>query len=130
MAVLSQLAPMASQETLYERLGGQEAIDAVVEEFYDHVLADEQLQPYFEAIDTDELRTHQKEFLRYVTDGVEDYEGPSMHAAHAHLDITAEAFDRVATHLDASLRACRVADTNREELLAEVAALEDEIVTA
>lgn len=121
---------MPSEDTLYERLGGQEAIDAVVEEFYNRVLADEDLKPYFEGVDTHDLRAHQKEFLTYVTGGRDDYAGLSMYDAHAQLDITDEAFDRVADHLDASLRTCDVAETNRTELLAEVAGLKDEIVTA
>lgn len=53
-----------------------------------------------------------------------------MYRAHAHLDITDEAFDRVADHLDASLRACNVSENDRKELLAEVASLKAEIVTA
>lgn len=121
---------MSSEDTLYQRLGGQEAIAAVVDEFYDRVLADEELTPYFEQIDTDELRDHQKDFISYVTGGYDDYEGPTMYEAHAHLDITDEAFDRVANHLDASLRACDVSEANRNELLAKVAALKGEIVTA
>lgn len=121
---------MPSKDTLYERLGGQDAIDAIVEEFYNRVLADEELKPYFEGVDTEELRSHQKDFLSYVTGGDDDYAGLSMYDAHAHLDITDEAFDRVADHLDASLRACNVAETNRTELVAEVASLKGEIVTA
>lgn len=121
---------MPSEDTLYERLGGQEAITTVVDEFYDRVLADEELEQYFEHIDTDDLRDHQKDFISYVTGGYDDYEGPSMYRAHAHLDITDEAFDRVADHLDASLRACNVSENDRKELLAEVASLKDEIVTA
>lgn len=121
---------MSSEDTLYERLGGEEAIHAVVEEFYDRVLADEELKPYFADIDTDELREHQKGFISYVTGGYDDYEGPSMYEAHAHLHITDKAFDRVADHLDASLRACEVSEDDRRELLAEVATLRGEIVTA
>ena len=121
---------MPSDDTLYERLGGREAVEAVVDEFYDRVLADEDLQPYFGEIDTDELREHQKDFISYATGGYDDYEGPSMYEAHAHLNVTDEAFDRVAEHLDASLRACGVSDSNREELMAEVASLRDEVVTA
>ena len=121
---------MATDETLYERLGGQAAIDAVVDEFYDRVLADEALQPYFTDTDTEELRDHQKAFIAYVAGGADDYDGPGMDTAHEHLDVTAEAFDRIATHLDDSLRACGVDDADREELMRAVAALQDDIVTA
>lgn len=121
---------MSPNETLYERLGGQDAIDAVVEEFYDRALADEELAPYFEGVDTDELREHQKEFVAFAADGPVDYDGRGMAAAHAHLDVTDDAFDRVAEHLDASLRAFDVAEADREELLTAVEALRSDVVTA
>ena len=121
---------MTAEDTLYERLGGQDAIDAVVEEFYDRVLADEDLQSYFAETDTEALRDHQSAFLTFVTDGAEEYNGPGMGPAHEHLDVTPEAFASVAEHLDASLRACGVAEADREELMAAVAGLEDDVVSA
>lgn len=45
-------------------------------------------------------------------------------------NITADAFARVADHLDDSLRACDVSDENRTELLTRVAEFKSEIVTA
>lgn len=126
----SSVAPVTAEATLYERLGGQEAIDAVVDEFYDRVLADEDLQPYFAETDTEALRDHQSAFMTFVTGGAEEYDGPGMGPAHDHLDVTPEAFASVAEHLDDSLRACGVDDAEREELLAAVADLEDDVVSA
>lgn len=117
-------------ETLYERLGGEAAVDAVVDEFYDRVLADESLAPYFEGVDTERLRDHQKQFIAQVAGGPAEYDGADMHTAHAHLDITAEAFARVVDHLDASLRAFDVPAEDREAVLDAVAAFEDDVVTA
>lgn len=121
---------MAADSTLYDRLGGQETIDAVVDEFYDRVLADPELEPYFQGTDTDALRRHQKEFVAHVAGGPVEYSGENMRAAHAHLDITGEAFDRVAEHLDASLQACGVDEADREVLLTAVADLRGDVVTA
>lgn len=39
------------EETLYEWLSGRESIAAVVDEFYDRVMADDQVNYYFEDID-------------------------------------------------------------------------------
>ncbi len=121
---------MTDEPTLYDRLGGADAVDAVVDGFYDRVLADESLAPYFDDVDADELRSHQKQFITYAAGGAEEWDGPSMAVAHEHLDITDAAFDRVAEHLDASLRAHDVSEADREELLDAVAALRDEVVTA
>jgi len=38
-------------KTLYERLGGEDAIAAVVDEFYDRVMADGQVAGYFDDVD-------------------------------------------------------------------------------
>ena len=47
-----------SGKSLYDRLGGEVALDAVVDEFYDRVLADEELRPYFADVSMDELHEH------------------------------------------------------------------------
>ena len=116
------------RETLYDRLGGSDGIDAVVEEFYDRVLADESLAHFFEDTDTDALRDHQRAFLTMVAGGPDEYDGPDMRAAHGHLDIGESDFEKVATHLDDALRAKGVPDQEREAVMAEVAGLEDDVL--
>lgn len=115
-------------ETLYERLGGDEGIETVVDEFYDRVLADESLQEYFEDTDMDALRDHQRAFLTMVAGGPEEYDGEDMREAHAHLGITKSDFAAVAGHLDNALRSQNVADEDREQALAAVAGLEDDVL--
>jgi hemoglobin len=117
-------------ETLYDRLGGEAGIDAVVDEFYDRVLTDDRLGPYFEGVDTDTLHDHQAKFISHVAGGPVEYDGRDMAAAHARLTVTDEDFDRVAEHLEASLRAFDVSADDREELLEAVASLRADIVSA
>jgi hemoglobin len=117
-------------ETLYDRLGGEAGIEAVVDEFYDRVLTDEHLESYLDGVDTDALHDHQAAFISHVAGGPVEYDGRTMAAAHAHLDVTDEDFDRVAEHLDASLRAFDVSDEDREELLDAVASLRADVVSA
>jgi len=117
-----------SQQSLYARIGGREAVEAVVEEFYDRVLEDELLQPYFEGTDMEELYAHQVQFVSAVAGGPVAYDGADMQAAHEGMGITEAAFGRVATHLDAALRANGVDDEAAETIMAEVAALEDDVV--
>lgn len=115
-------------EPLYDRLGGSDGIDAVVEEFYDRVLADESINHHFEGVDMAELRDHQRAFLTMVTGGPAACDGADMGQAHAHLAITEAGFAAVAGHLDDALRACGVADSDREAVLSEVADLEDAVL--
>lgn len=115
--------------TLYERLGGRESIRAVVDEFYDRVLADDRVNGYFEETDVAALRAHQTGFLVAVAGGPDAYEGRDLAEAHAGLGIDAEAFAVVATHLDETLLAFDVPDRERSEVMDAVGSLEPAVVS-
>lgn len=114
--------------TLYERLGGEDGIEAAVDEFYDRVLSDESLQHYFEGTDTDDLREHQRAFLTVVVGGPAEYDGDDMRRAHAHLAISEADFVAVADHLEDALRVEGVEEEDREQVLSEVLALEGAVL--
>lgn len=52
------------QGSLFQRLGGVAAVRAVVEAFYERLLADVALQPYFEGVNMAHLKRHQVEFMK------------------------------------------------------------------
>ena len=114
--------------TLYERLGGHEAIASVVDEFYDRMLDDERVAGFFENVDMASQRAHQTRFLSSVTGGPVEYSGADMREAHEGMGITDEDYDIVGAHLDASLADAGVADADREAVMEEVEALRDPIV--
>jgi hemoglobin len=117
-------------ETLYERLGGRDAIGAVVDEFYDRVLEDERVAYYFEDVDMQRQRAHQTQFISSVTGGPVEYSGAEMEAAHKGMGITSTEFEAIATHLDETLESFDVADADRRAVMEEVASYRPEIVTA
>jgi hemoglobin len=119
---------MPDNESVYEEIGGAEAIAAVVDEFYDRVLADDQLAEYFADSDIDELRAHQTAFLSAVAGGPGEYAGADMREAHAHLDLTEDDFQRVADHLRESLEAFDVPPAHVDAILSEVASLKADIL--
>lgn len=121
---------MTGGKDLYQRLGGRKAIDAVVDDFYDRVLADERINHYFDDADVEDLRDHQKAFIEFVAGGPTDYDGRGMAAAHERLGITEEDFELVADHLATTLVENGVDEADRKELMSEVASLESAIVTA
>ena len=90
--------------TIYEELGGAEAVSAAVDLFYRRVLSDRLLSPYFEGVDTAHLRAHQRAFMTAAFDGPQAYSGASMTAAHAGRGITKSAFGLVVGHLVATLK--------------------------
>jgi len=71
--------------SLYDRLGGENAIGAVVETFYQKVQADTRIRHFFVDVDMDRQRLKQKNFLTMVTGGPANYTGKSMRLGHQHL---------------------------------------------
>ena len=92
--------------TLYDRLGGEAAVDAAVDLFYRKILGDAHLSPFFDAVDMDAQRAKQKSFLTMVFGGPNAYTGKDMRTAHAPLvekGLKDSHFDAVAGHLKDTL---------------------------
>lgn len=71
--------------SLYQRLGGQAAVDAVVETFYRKVLTDPRISHFFDDVDMDGQIAKQKAFLTMVFGGPANYTGQDMRHGHRHL---------------------------------------------
>ena len=87
-----------SGSTLFERVGGKEAVEAAVDLFYQKVLGDPELESYFEGADVPKLKAHQRAFLTAAMGGPGHYSGADMGPAHADLGVTNEHFDSVVGH--------------------------------
>ena len=115
-------------DSLYAAIGGKEAIRSVVQDFYQMVYYDHQLQGYFEQTDMDALRDHQTEFLSMVTGGPTEYSGRDMRAAHEEFDISKQDFDLVVSYLERALEQNDVSEQHREQILSTVATYEDAVL--
>ena len=115
-------------DSLYIRLGGNGAIDVVIDGFYDRVLADTTLAPFFSGTNMVRQRRHLAGFVAAATGGPA-YRGRDLGAAHAHLGIRRRDFEAVAGHLVAELQARGVGDEVIAELAAAIVPLADQIVT-
>lgn len=105
--------------TLYERLGGADAINAVVEGMYVKIFNDPDLSDFFRKTDKEKQKDAQRRFLLYVTGGVPGFEGRSMKEAHKGRGIRNEEFERVFSHVVSTMQELGVP----EELIKEVGAL-------
>ncbi len=72
-------------ESIYARLGGEPAMQELVEVFYRKMLADERVARFFDDVDMDKQMAKQKAFLTMVTGGPANYTGRDMRQAHQHL---------------------------------------------
>jgi hemoglobin len=112
-----------AMSSLYEQLGGENAVDAAVDLFYRKVLADDRIKHFFDAVDMQRQARHQKMFLTYAFGGAPDYPGKAMRAVHSRLveemGLSDEHFDAVMENLGSALKDLGVADN----LIAEAAAI-------
>jgi hemoglobin len=115
--------------SIYDRIGGHEALEVVVEDFYCRVLDDDQLSSFFAGTNMNRLKGKQVEFLAAALGGPHPYSGPSMKQAHQGRGITMHHFNLVAGHLNDSLCAAGVPPETIAEILGAVAPLAAEIAS-
>lgn len=101
-----------------------------VAQFYDRVLADPKVSHYFAGMDMAGLKRHQAMFLAQVLGGPAEYDGRTMAQAHAGLDISADDFARVGTHLLEVLAGLQVDRDVLTALDGALVGLEGDVVAA
>lgn len=116
-------------KTLFDKFGGSKAIEAVVDTFYNDVMADDELSPFFAETNMKVQRQHQTNFISYVLGGPKKYEGKSMKDSHAHLKISNKDFDKVAFHLTNALKHHGVDGTDLSDTMKIVETTRADIVT-
>ncbi|OBG25047.1 group 1 truncated hemoglobin [Mycobacterium sp. 852002-51057_SCH5723018] len=116
--------------TIYERIGGHEALEVVVEDFYARVLADHQLSGFFAGTNMNRLKGKQVEFFAAALGGPEPYTGAPMKQVHQGRGITMHHFSLVAGHLAEALAAAGVPSATVTDILGAIAPLAPDIVSA
>ena len=101
-------AAWAADKTLYERLGGKPALEAVVGELWAITSKDTRINKYFANTKPEVFAGQLVDFLCQASGGPCVYKGKDMASAHAELPIRPSDFARVAGHLQASLQALKV----------------------
>ena len=109
-------------ESLYEKLGGEPAVDAAVDIFYRKVLGDYRINRFFDGVDMEQQAAKQKAFLTMVFGGPHNYTGQDMRKGHARLvkmGLDDSHFDAVMEHLGETMQELDVP----ADLIAEAAAI-------
>ena len=116
--------------SLYARLGGEVAVAAVVDGFYERVLADPDLVHYFDGVGMERLRAHQRAFIAVALGGPDCYTGRPVDATHRDLHISGAAFTKVVAHLTDTLRTLGVDSEDIASIAAVLAPLQPHVVSA
>lgn len=114
---------------LFERIGGYEALEAVVADFYTRVLADAELAGFFTGTNMSRLRGKQVEFFAAALGGPDPYTGAPMKQVHQGRGITMHHFELVAGYLTDSLTAAGVDPATVGEIIGAVAPLAGDITS-
>lgn len=117
----------AIQPSLYERLGGEPAVETMVKALYDRVLADTDLRPFFANTPMDKQRAMQHEFLCAALGGPMAYTGKPLSHAHQGRGITTWHFARFAQHLLDALREMGVSEEDADAVISRLNAYANEI---
>jgi hemoglobin len=121
----------AKEKSLYERLGGYDAISAVVNELAVRLVTDEKLGVYFKGLSSDSKRkliAHLTDFVCSATGGPCIYTGRDMKTSHEGLGITNEEWDRFVKITKEVLNKFKVPAKEQQEFLQLVSPLKSVIV--
>lgn len=114
--------------TIYDRIGGAEGIANLVDRFYDRVLDDPELEPFFQYSTMDKLRSMQMEFFAAAFDGPQSYSGQPIHYIHQGRGITSKHLTRFLGHLLATVQTIDLEQREVDLIIARVSTYADSII--
>ena len=116
------------EQSLFEKYGGFATIHKVVEHFYDGVLDNDILSPYFEDVDMSQLIDHQTRFFASAMGGPASFDDNHLENMHRGRGITEEAWDAVVAVLLDTLNAFNVEEGDIQLIAGAVASKKPLIV--
>jgi hemoglobin len=137
------------KKSLYDRLGGNDGLVAIVDDFVTRALADPRVNWERKGVkrsvfslsktrsvewkatneNVAQLKKHLVQFLALATGGPAQYDGKEMGAAHADLQITNPEFDAAVGDLKATLDKLQIPTSEQKELLAIIESTRPQVVT-
>src|SRR5713226_532704 len=130
-ACASAPADTSSQPTLYQRLGGREAIKGVVDDFVANLAADPRVNSRFKGLDAGKVAKIQTDLADQICDatgGPCAYLGRDMKTVHKGMGITEAEWNATVEDLVKSLDKFKVKPKEQQELLSALGAMKKEIV--
>jgi hemoglobin len=122
-----------SKRTLFERLGGYDAISAVANDLLPRLQADPQLARFWQHRGEDGLKREKQlliDFLCSSAGGPLYYTGRDMKTSHTGMNISESDWSAFLGHLNATLEIFRVPQAERDEVVAFVQSTKPDIVEA
>jgi hemoglobin len=125
-----------TEQSLYERIGGVNAIAMVVDRFSDEVVKNPKLnenpalREWNESGQLPGLKFMRTLWLCQQAGGPFQYTGKEMGEAHKDLHITSDEFDEVGAEIASALDHFKVPEQEKQEVLAAIIARKNEVVSS
>lgn len=114
--------------SVFENIGGAQAVDLAVDIFYRKVLSDDRISEYFDTVDMEGQHAKQKAFLTMAFGGPNDYTGKDMREAHKHMQLNDEHFAAVAECLVSTLDELNVPQEQINEVVEIALSVKDDVL--
>jgi hemoglobin len=128
LLVLFALAACAHQQPLYQRLGGEPVVTAIVDSFIERFADDTRVAPTFAKTDIAKFRRLLIEQICNLTGGGCTYTGRSMPSSHEGMKITESQFNAIVEDLQDAMNRQRIPIDLQNELIATLAPLREGII--
>lgn len=115
-------------ETLYEKIGGEPTIDKLITTFYQYVMADPMLLPFFENTTIEKLQSMQKAFFTIALGGPEPDLKISLYEAHRGRGIERKHLTRFTDHLMETLQEIGVEEESATKVYQRISTYSDEVL--
>lgn len=125
---LAACARAPEERSLYQRLGGEPAVTAVVDDFVANVAADPVINQRFARTDIPKLKKLLVEQVCEAGGGGCKYTGRSMRESHRGMNITVAEFNAMGADMLKTLEKFNVPPRERDELMALLGSMNKEIV--
>jgi hemoglobin len=126
---LGSASAQLGKRSLYDRLGGYNAISAVVDDFVANVAADKRINKFFAKANVPRLKARLTDQLCQASGGPCVYTGADMKTAHAGMGIRNKDFDALVQDLVKSLNKFKVPAAEQKEIASVLLPMRKDIVT-
>ena len=117
----------SNRVTLYERIGGEATVTRLMDSFYERVLADPELAPFFAGVSLQKVRSMQTLFFCAALDGPFEYSGRPLATVHYGRGIRPPHLARFVGYLLATLRDLHLDENDVLEIVSRIDTYADEI---
>jgi len=116
------------QQSLYDKLGGEPGVKAIVNSLIKEIGSDKQIFHYFADSRISRFRTNLTQHLCAISDGPCNYEGDSMTDIHTGMNINEKDFNHLVDLLINAMYTQNIPHNVQNQLLARLAPLRQQVI--